>query len=77
MSDSVFHHRWVTGAVGDEQAIVFLARKPREIVVPRDLQNFDTPSDETSQLVVLETDIDCDNANRAAGGMLEGGGWIR
>jgi hypothetical protein len=30
----IFHHCWITRAVGDEQAVVFLAGKLREIVVP-------------------------------------------
>lgn len=56
--DSLLHHCWVTGTVGDEQTIVLLACKSREVVVPWHLNNLDTSVDEASQLVVLKTDID-------------------
>jgi hypothetical protein len=71
------HHCWVTGSVRDEETVVFLPSKLREVVVPWYLQDFDSSSYETSQLVVFETDIDRDYANGATRGVLEGGGWIR
>jgi hypothetical protein len=76
MLDGVLHHGWVSRAVGDEQAVVFGASKLRKIVVPRYDLDFDTSSDEASQLVIFQANVDTKNTNRAPRGMLEGCGWV-
>jgi hypothetical protein len=70
---SGLHHSWVTGTVGDEETVVVLASELGEVVVPRDLEDFDASPYQASQLVVFETDVDGDHAHRTAGGVLEGG----
>ena len=65
-------HDGVTGSVRNEQTIVVLARKGREIVVPGDDQDFDTASQQTTQLVELQADVQAQHADRTARGVFEG-----
>jgi RNase P/RNase MRP subunit p29 len=74
--DGSLHLCGITGTVRDEQTIVVLASELREVVVPRDLQDFDTSSQETSQLIVLKTDINGHYTHRAAGRVLQGRGGV-
>ena len=76
MLDGVLHHGWVSRAVGDEQTVVFTACELGEIVIPGYDLDFDTSSDEASQLVIFQADVDAKNTNRAPRGMLEGCGWV-
>lgn len=75
--DCALHHGRVTRTVRDEESIVLLASKQREVVVPRYLEDLDASPDQASQLVVFETHVDCDYAHCAAGGMFEGSGRVR
>jgi hypothetical protein len=70
---SGIHHSRVTRTVGDEKTIVVLAGELGEVVVPRDLKNFDASPYQASQLVVFETDVDGDYTYWTAGGVLESG----
>ncbi|KAH0294696.1 carbamoyl-phosphate synth, partial [Aureobasidium sp. EXF-3399] len=61
--DSLLHQCRVTRTVGDEETIVLLASQGREVVVPGDDLDLYTTLDEASKLVVLETDVNADNAD--------------
>ena len=64
--DSLLHQCWVTRTVRDEETIVLLACQRREVIVPGNDLDFDTTLDEASKLVVLETNINADNADGSA-----------
>ena len=74
--DGRLHHGWVTGTVGDEKTVVVLASKLREVVVPWNLQDFDSSPHQAPELVVFETDVNGDDTYGATGGMLEGSGRV-
>lgn len=57
MVDSFSHHSWITWTVGDKEAVVILAGKGWEVVVPWADKDLNTTPNETPQLVVLESDI--------------------
>lgn len=61
--------RGVTGTVGDEQTIVFVAGSLCEIRVPGADQDLNTSLEEASELVVLHADIDAQNTDSTAGRM--------
>jgi hypothetical protein len=75
--DSLGHHSWIARTVGDEKTIIVLASKGWEIVVPGAYQNLNATLDQASQLVELKTDIQGQDADRAARWMLEGVGRLR
>ena len=57
MVDGFSHHSWITWTIGDEKAIVILAGKGGEVVVPWAYKDLNTTPDETPKLVVLEPDV--------------------
>jgi hypothetical protein len=62
---------WVTRTVRDEKTIIVLSSECGEIVVPGNDKHFNTTSEEATQLVELETDVQAENAEGTAGGVLE------
>lgn len=65
--DGFSHHSWITWAVGDEETIVVLSSKGGEVVVPWAYKDLNTTPDEAPQLVVLESDIQAQYSDWAAG----------
>lgn len=59
------HDSRITRTVGDEQTIVVFSSERREVIVPRTHQDFYTALEEASQLVVLHTDVETEDANWA------------
>ena len=76
MLDSLLHHRWIARTIGDEKTVIVLFA--REIVVPWANFNFNTPSQETPQLIILHANVEVEDTKSTSGGMLQGrfGGWL-
>ena len=66
MLDRLLHHGRITGSIGDEEAVVTISGEGWEVVVPRNDENLDSAIHKTSQLVVFETNVNTDNADRSA-----------
>jgi hypothetical protein len=56
----------VTGTVGHEETVEVLSSKGREIVVPRDDQDFNATGEQAAQLVILHTNIQAEHADSTA-----------
>jgi hypothetical protein len=69
--NSCLHYGRVTRAVRDEQAIIFVTGKRWEVVIPGAHEHLDTTFEEAPQLVVLHADIDAEDTDRAARGVLK------
>lgn len=68
--DGSLENGGVTGTVGDEETVVLLAGGLGQVVVPWADHDLNAALEEAAQLVVFHTDVDAQNTNGAAGGVL-------
>lgn len=72
MLNSLLHHSGISRTIRYKESIILLASQLWEIIVPRNDLDLDTTSDQAAQLVVLETNIDANDAYWTARRMLQG-----